>query len=214
MRTGFQQTPSEASGEPSKYRLDYDQYISSSKWERRKVAYYAKHPRVCRACGTDERIHLHHHTYARMGHELDDDLVPLCQNCHDLVHRLHRAKRGSLTRATSEFLALNGASLRPAKHKARRTTQKKNSRKARIKERRQQPLSPTPSPPPPFRLGAEVRIEGKSSALSWARGRVGTVVAQVSDSIWQVELRNMPGSRIAVTANNAALIDRSQSMQL
>lgn len=25
-------------------------------------------------------------TYARIGAELDDDLLPLCRDCHDLIH--------------------------------------------------------------------------------------------------------------------------------
>lgn len=41
-------------------------------------------------CGETERIHLHHKTYERIGEELLTDLVPLCPNCHTLVHVLER----------------------------------------------------------------------------------------------------------------------------
>lgn len=115
-----QQTLSDPPGSSSKqsvdqsYRERYEAYINSSRWERRRVAYFSRHPKVCRACGSKTQIHLHHHTYKRMGNEMDEDLVPLCQGCHDLCHKLHRANPGmSLTRATGEFLKINGAVLRP-----------------------------------------------------------------------------------------------------
>lgn len=82
----------------------YQKYINSTKWERRKVSYYAHHPKVCRACAATELIHLHHHTYDRLGKEADDDMVPLCESCHELVHNLHRLRGGSLTKVTMEFI--------------------------------------------------------------------------------------------------------------
>lgn len=116
-----QQTPSAATGEPSKHSSDYLRYIRSAKWDRRKVDYYSKHPKVCRACGTKNEIHLHHHTYRRMRHELDEDLVPLCRTCHELCHAHHRQNTGwTLTRATADFLRLNGATLRPVKKRVTR----------------------------------------------------------------------------------------------
>jgi hypothetical protein len=106
----------------------YKNYIRSSAWDRRKVAYYAHHPKVCRACGSKEEIHLHHHTYARLTHEIDDDLVPLCKNCHELVHDYSRANpKWTLTKATGEFLMMaSGSGLRKPKKrpKAQRPARK------------------------------------------------------------------------------------------
>lgn len=139
----LQQTPSDGTEEPSKYRLAYDRYIKSAKWDRRKLAYYAKYSKVCRACGTRREIHLHHHTYRRMRHELDEDLVPLCQQCHELCHKHHRDHpTWSLTKATGDFLRLNGATLRPAKKKKIRQTRR-----------------PKPVPPPPLKPGIITREE-------------------------------------------------------
>lgn len=46
-------------------------------------------------------IHLHHHTYLRLGNELNEDLVPLCQTCHGRAHQIHRTGNvGDLTAAT------------------------------------------------------------------------------------------------------------------
>lgn len=131
-----QQTLSDAPRDFSKppegktYRENYEDYIRSKRWERRRVAYFAKFPRACRACGSKTQIHLHHHTYKRMGNEMDEDLVPLCEGCHTLCHQYHRANSGmSLTRATGEFLKLHGAVLRPKPVKAT----KKRRRAAMLK---------------------------------------------------------------------------------
>lgn len=109
-----QQTRSARRRDPSK--VSYDWYINSAAWERRKVAYYAKHPRRCRACGTTQDIHLHHHTYKRLGREHDDDLIPLCQPHHDAVHRLHRSVdfTGTITEATRHVI---GGPLHPPRNR-------------------------------------------------------------------------------------------------
>lgn len=54
------------------------------------------------ACGSKKDIHVHHLTYERMGHELDSDLMVLCEVCHDKVHQLHRTsmKGKSLEKVT------------------------------------------------------------------------------------------------------------------
>jgi hypothetical protein len=128
-----QQTLSEPLEEVSKlpesisYRERYDTYITSKKWERRRVAYYAKYAKVCRACKTKEKIHLHHHTYVRMGNEHDDDLVPLCEQCHDLVHQLHRSASGvSLTAATRKLIVDSGGIFRPRRKRMTKAQRKKN----------------------------------------------------------------------------------------
>lgn len=86
-------------------RCDYEKYISSLKWMVRKKQFYAGHARKCLVCGVEEAIHLHHHTYKRLGREWDEDLVPLCVEHHEAVHRLHRSIKGlSLTKATERIL--------------------------------------------------------------------------------------------------------------
>jgi hypothetical protein len=81
-------------------RERYNRYINSPAWSDRKRAYFSTYARVCAFCGTTDDIHLHHHTYDRMGRELDEDLVPLCVSCHDAVHDYHRSNRVTLTVAT------------------------------------------------------------------------------------------------------------------
>ena len=68
----------------------YADYIHSPAWARRRAAYFRWHPYRCAACGRSRGIDLHHHTYERLGHEPDADLVLLCRADHDLVHTIHR----------------------------------------------------------------------------------------------------------------------------
>ena len=83
---------------------NYHSYVNSPAWEERKIAYYAKHARRCKGCGTTDDVDLHHHTYKRLGAERDTDLVPVCESCHDTIHRLHKERGGSLTAATFDAL--------------------------------------------------------------------------------------------------------------
>jgi hypothetical protein len=104
-------------------------YLASAHWERRKDAYYANHPRVCRACKSTKDVHLRHHTYERLGTEFDTDLVSLCDRCHVLVCRYHREHGGSLTVATRHVLQRSGTDLDPP---CRRVKGRKFVKPARI----------------------------------------------------------------------------------
>ena len=42
---------------------------------------------ICGAVWTLKRGDLHHRSYARLGHELGHDLIPLCRACHGTLHR-------------------------------------------------------------------------------------------------------------------------------
>lgn len=88
------------------HRAEYERYIGSERWAMRREAFFSTHERVCAACGTRDEIQVHHRTYARMGQELDGDLVALCQAHHSFVHQHHRYIGGDLAEATSRALQL------------------------------------------------------------------------------------------------------------
>ena len=65
----------------------YDAYLVSDTWRARRKAWYAAWltrcgtPPACLVCDQEWNLrsgHLHHLTYERLGHEDDEDLVPLC----------------------------------------------------------------------------------------------------------------------------------------
>lgn len=211
--TVFQQTLSELVREPSKlfepreYENDftrtYDQYICSTKWARRKIAYYNKHQRACRACGATQGIHLHHHTYKRLGNEHDDDLVPLCEPHHVLVHRRHRELGGSLTTVTRHIVEFYGGTWELTPRKRRSAAHKSARRRDTRRGKRPPKKTPAPvrKPLPLFNVGDRVVVaQTDVKNLKWAVGKKGTIVCEMSAKTWHVELDEHPGSRLGVTA--------------
>lgn len=70
---------------------DYDDYLTSDEWAVRRTYYIAKAMGRCQICnkagGPNGRgLNAHHRTYARVGAELDADVVVLCRDCHALFH--------------------------------------------------------------------------------------------------------------------------------
>lgn len=70
--------------------IDYDLYIHSDDWRARAKAAKERAGWRCQVCNTPgsySTLACHHRTYDRLGHELPDDLVVLCKDCHALFHR-------------------------------------------------------------------------------------------------------------------------------
>ena len=62
--------------------------------------------KACEACGYSRKLQVHHKTYERLGKERNSDLVLLCRDCHESLHRFRAAERISLGTATRRFLKL------------------------------------------------------------------------------------------------------------
>lgn len=185
---------------------EYSEYISSSRWTKRKLLYYSTHEKACRACRSVHNIHLHHHTYNRLGHEHDDDLVPLCESCHDEVHRLHKlpGHSKSLTTVTKSFIEAAGGTFH-VKRRRKTVAQKKNAKKKKP-TRRPKSSAPPKSPPVAFAVGVRVRAVPTGAALKGISVRTGTLVEKVTESIWRMELDGLPGSRLAVTTSRMVVL--------
>lgn len=93
-------------------RGDYNKYISSSEWAARKNAYYETHQKQCRSCGQDDgELHLHHRSYARIYQEDDADLMPMCSDCHAMLHLFQKTLKLPVEDATAIWLSVtNGTS--------------------------------------------------------------------------------------------------------
>lgn len=74
----------------------YDAYLNSEHWKTfRKTYRESSLPQTCRCCGSP-KVQLHHITYARLGVEELEDVVPLCARCHMKLHEVSRASFISL----------------------------------------------------------------------------------------------------------------------
>ena len=182
----------------SSHSVEYLEYIASPRWKRRKLLYYAKYEKVCGACKSVQNIHLHHHTYARLGYEHDEDLVPLCELCHDEVHRLHKlsGRSKSLTAMTEAFILDLGGSFHPLRRRQKPERKKYRDRSKKKKTTSKKKKTTTPMI---FSVGTRVRAVPAEAALKRGSVRSGILVEKVNASTWRMEMDDLPGSRVMVT---------------
>lgn len=92
----------------------YIEYIRSPRWRAKRQQAFKFYGKKCYACRQRKRVmHVHHLTYARLGHEQMSDLMVLCKECHDEVTKIYRrSRRRGLRRVTMEFVKIKRASVR------------------------------------------------------------------------------------------------------
>jgi len=82
-------------------RTTYSGYIISAAWHVKCQKVLQSRGGQCEACKSGENNNVYHTTFARLGHEKDDDLVVLCDKCHTIAQAWADSKpRLSLLRAT------------------------------------------------------------------------------------------------------------------
>jgi hypothetical protein len=74
-------------------RAEYEAYIQSDEWRRRRAVAIRKAGERCQVCNRGGRLEVHHRTYERFGAEMEDDLVVLCGDCHGLYENAKRLRR-------------------------------------------------------------------------------------------------------------------------
>ena len=81
--------------------MNYYDYIKSEKWQQKRKEYYSSNLYKnlkgsgkwnCYCCECNNKpLDLHHRTYKRLGNEnISIDLIPVCRNCHDKIHKLEK----------------------------------------------------------------------------------------------------------------------------
>lgn len=75
--------------------MNYREYLTTDKWKRVSSLVKQRDGGTCRVCNSAHRLNAHHRTYKNVGNELDhlDDLICLCQVCHELFHVNGRIQR-------------------------------------------------------------------------------------------------------------------------
>lgn len=66
-------------------------YLQSAHWAQTRERYEAdaRAPHCCAVCGAP-RYELHHRTYERLGAEQTRDLMALCRQHHEALHRAYK----------------------------------------------------------------------------------------------------------------------------
>lgn len=89
----------------------YADYLKTHHWKVTRIRFWKKYPRICLCCGNEAK-ELHHCNYSRLGFEKEEDLVPLCRNCHEEVHCLilnnKQVKLKNAHKVYKALLELNG----------------------------------------------------------------------------------------------------------
>ena len=96
--------------------ITYNQYLKSSHWYKLKIRFrnsaYSKG--CCYICGNKNNLNIHHKTYRRIGNEKLNDLLELCQKCHEEVHLLEKC-------SDARQFNLSNAHIRIKKQKQKRS---------------------------------------------------------------------------------------------
>lgn len=69
--------------------MPYSEYLKTKHWKSFRLKALKHHGKVCMMCGIKEvpYFHVHHLTYERLGCEKFKDVVVLCEECHNQVHK-------------------------------------------------------------------------------------------------------------------------------
>lgn len=60
--------------------------MGTIQWQIERQLALARDDQRCQNCGSEERLVVHHRTYAHVGDEWPQDLVVLCWSCHEWEH--------------------------------------------------------------------------------------------------------------------------------
>lgn len=63
----------------------YNVYLQSEHWKNFRNETLKKRNK-CEKCNSKENLCLHHLTYERLGHETQEDIMVLCNDCHKKIH--------------------------------------------------------------------------------------------------------------------------------
>ncbi len=69
--------------------MPYEEYLLTPEWLATRKRIIKRDHYECQGCHIRNVVfNVHHYTYIRLGEELDEDLVTLCEECHKELHRL------------------------------------------------------------------------------------------------------------------------------
>lgn len=89
--------------------LTYAEYLKSDEWKKiRSKASKRDIYKKCKKCDSHKNINLHHKHYKWIGtHHAMQAIVPLCKNCHQIVHDIAKNDNITVQSATNILLSKN-----------------------------------------------------------------------------------------------------------
>ena len=68
--------------------MEYFEYLKSDRWSRKRIDALRRAKNRCQICNSKGKLNVHHRTYERIFKEAKEDLVVLCERCHELFHNI------------------------------------------------------------------------------------------------------------------------------
>lgn len=87
---------------PPDPKMAYQDYLQTEHWQQTRRGALRRAGYSCQVCSEKAKLHVHHRTYARLGHELDTDLIVLCAECHELFHANGKLADGGRARLEND----------------------------------------------------------------------------------------------------------------
>jgi hypothetical protein len=91
---------------PMAISTEYQAYLNSDKWQRKRRRVFARSGGQCERCKNARATQVHHKTYDRIFREPLSDLQAVCGHCHMEIHEIgDKPKKMRLFRGLKTILA-------------------------------------------------------------------------------------------------------------
>ncbi|MFA6602062.1 MAG: hypothetical protein WCT02_04365 [Candidatus Paceibacterota bacterium] len=104
-------------------RIEYKTFLNTATWRKIRAKTIECRGSACEACGSEDKILVHHAAYSNSGWGSQvDDLIVLCEWCHEILHckfrcsKLFDAYPLSLKQFTERFIVKQQRRLRKGSH--------------------------------------------------------------------------------------------------
>lgn len=88
-------TPEQREEANRRWWRQYNGYLETPEWARRRAKVFERAGRLCEACRDAPATEVHHLTYDHVFDEPLFDLAAVCHDCHETITRLDRERRGT-----------------------------------------------------------------------------------------------------------------------
>ena len=79
--------PTEQNSEPTRRQWYHEQYLQSEWWKKTREERLRMDGYRCSWCGSEKDLNVHHFSYDYLGCEDAKDLITLCEDCHQRLHK-------------------------------------------------------------------------------------------------------------------------------
>jgi hypothetical protein len=69
-------------------KKDYSEYLKTGHWLEIRERIIKRCNGICEGCGENKATQVHHLTYKNKGNEFLFELIGLCSDCHNRIHKL------------------------------------------------------------------------------------------------------------------------------